>query len=307
MVQSRKEQLNILKAYWSKTTYTATGDTASTTIAEGTLHSASITGTEGGNASSDPPTRGIVSLGSDNLVKIRNADTGLPFTSSNAVVYGRLTHSGSDYTITYYTTSGGSETETNIPGSGSLNVEMIYPEVMNIDEVPANASLIDEGGFVSGGGSSEAPSQSITLANVLNEDNTTDGYDIVFTDDSKIVGLTELSYDCIQSIAGTVQTTDDTETTLATFEPGEDKAGRIAFIVTAKDGYTNIYSIQQSFETDELGIVTLRGTLLIVAEDEGESSWSVTLDTNNTEIRVRVTGAVSTTINWRAAGQAMVA
>lgn len=307
MVQSRKEQLNILRAYWSKTTYVATGGTSSTTIAESTLHSASITEEAGGNASSSPPIRGIVTLGTDNLVKIRDADTGLPFTSSNAVVYGRLTHSESNYTITYYTVSGGSETATNIPGSGSLDVEMIFPEVMNIDEVPANASLIDEGGFAAGGGTSETPSQSITLASVLNEDNTTDGYNIVFTDDSKIVGLTELSYDCIQSISGTVQTTDNTETTLATFEPGEDKAGRIAFIVTAKDGYTNIYSIQQSFETDESGAVTLRGTLLTVAEDEGESSWSVTLDTNNTEIRVRVTGAVGATINWRAAGQAMVA
>jgi hypothetical protein len=152
MTQSRKEQLNIPGAYWTKITYTATGDTASTTISEATINTKSITQSHIGNASSTPPVRGVITLGSDNIVRIRNANTALPFSASGSIIYGRITYSGSNYIVTYYQILSGIETAVNIPGSGSLSVEMLFPEVMNYSEVPAGASIIDEGGFVGGGG-----------------------------------------------------------------------------------------------------------------------------------------------------------
>jgi hypothetical protein len=152
MVKARKEQFSVLSAYWTKIIYTATGDTSSTVLSAATLNVSSITQTSGGNASSNPPIRGVVTAGTFNNVCIRNSVTALPFSVSGAIVYGRITFSSGNYTITYYSRVNGIETATNIPGSGSLSVEMLFPEVMNYSEVPANALIINEGGFVGGGG-----------------------------------------------------------------------------------------------------------------------------------------------------------
>lgn len=118
----------------------------------------------------------------------------------------------------------------------------------------------------------------------------------------------DVTIDCVKWVKGAETTTDATVTTLASIAPGNSKAGRVAVVVTAKSGTTtNIYSIQQSFETDGSGNVTLRGSLTVVSEDEDDADWSVTLDASTTSLRVRVTGEAATTIDWRCAGQAMVA
>jgi hypothetical protein len=108
----------------------------------------------------------------------------------------------------------------------------------------------------------------------------------------------------------TDQTTDATVTTLAAIAPGVNKAGRIAVVVTAREASTqvvNIYSLSQSYETDGSGNVTLRGTLSVVSEDEDAAGWDCTIDASTTSIRVRATGEAATTIDWRCAGQVMVA
>jgi hypothetical protein len=122
------------------------------------------------------------------------------------------------------------------------------------------------------------------------------------------------AWDCIQHIRSEpTQTTDATVTTLASVAPGNTKAGRISVVVTAREATTqvvNIYSIQQSYETDGSGNVTLRGSPTVVAEDEDNAAWACALTVeiaSPTVISVRVTGEAATTINWRCAGQIMVA
>jgi hypothetical protein len=121
------------------------------------------------------------------------------------------------------------------------------------------------------------------------------------------------AWDCIQHLRGTEQTTDATVTTLASVAPGNTKAGRVSVVVTAREATTqvvNIYSLQQSYETDGTGAVTLRGSPTVVAEDEDNAAWACALTVeiaSPTVISVRVTGEAATTIDWRCAGQIMVA
>lgn len=156
MVQTRKEQLDILNAYWRKVTFAATAGAASTTVAAATINAQSITDLTTGSTTSDPPTRGIITSGTLNFCQIRNADNRKPFDDDSVPIYARITFSSPNYVVTYYKKLAGAETATTLPGSGTINVEMIFPEVLTAGEVPADAHLVDEGGFAGGGaGSSE--------------------------------------------------------------------------------------------------------------------------------------------------------
>lgn len=183
MSNIRKEQLNILQAYWRKVDYTATGGSSSTTIAAATINASAITDTSSGNATSTPPVRGVVTAGTGNLVKLRNNNNGNPFIDDDGYsVYGRITFSTPNYVVTYYKISDGSETATTLPGSGSVSVEMIFPEVLRASEVPGDAQLVDEGGFAGGGGSSsgggegggETLAETLALGNSANNLKITD-------------------------------------------------------------------------------------------------------------------------------------
>jgi len=174
MVQTRKEQINILRAFWSKYTYTATGGASSDNIAGATLNAASVTGTDGGETST--PTRGIVTTGASNLVRLRTESDGYYiFDNTNDLIFGRLTYSAPNYVVSYYKISGGSEISTTLPGSIG-DVEMLYPEVMNFGEIPANAHIIDEAGFgfqdtAIGGGGGGGGGGSLTPPNDPADDN----------------------------------------------------------------------------------------------------------------------------------------
>src|SRR3990172_4637263 len=191
MVQARKEQLVTLRAYWSKTSYSGTGGTSSTNILLATLNAASVTGTSGGNATSATPVRGIVTAGTANLCKIRTTDDGYALLDSqNDVIYGRITVAGPNYVVSYVKLNGGSEVSTSLPGIGAIDIDLLFPEVMNYSEVPAVAGIIDEAGFILGGtgtggggsGGGETLSQTLALGN------STNGNDIQITDGDLIVG-----------------------------------------------------------------------------------------------------------------------
>lgn len=141
MTQPRKEQINLLRSYWTKFTYTATAGTTSTTLSG--LAASSVTGTSGGDATSNPPIRGIITSGSGGLCRIRKQSNGQSLDdAAGAQIFGRLTESSGTYTISYKIISGGSEVAGTLPGAGSFSVEMIFPEVMKIGEVPASATTI---------------------------------------------------------------------------------------------------------------------------------------------------------------------
>ncbi|HVI39881.1 MAG TPA: hypothetical protein VM577_04405 [Anaerovoracaceae bacterium] len=142
MTQPRKEQINILRAYWTVFNYTATGGTTSTVIAAGTLQPSTVTQTSGGNPSTTPPIRGIITTGSGGFVRLRKVDTALSLDDVGAQIFGRLTFSAGNYTITYKKINGGVEVSATLPGVGSYSVEMLLPEVMNFSEIPANADIL---------------------------------------------------------------------------------------------------------------------------------------------------------------------
>jgi hypothetical protein len=162
MVRSRKEQIHLLRAYWSATTYTATLSASSDTINGESLQTVSITGIPGGDPGLIIPSRGIVTSGNYNICRLRDADTGKGiFDTDGSPIFALLEFADPDYTLTYCKYVSGSLSAVNFPSSGTTNVGLLFPEVMNIKEVPAYASLIDQAGFSSGGlggGSFPAPS-----------------------------------------------------------------------------------------------------------------------------------------------------
>lgn len=141
MVMTRKEQLSVLRAYWTSYTYTATSGTTSTVLPGGFV-TTSITETSGGNASSTPPIRGIITTGSGGFVRMRAAASGLNIDDSGSQVFGRLSFAAGNYTISYKKLSGSSEIVATLPGSGSYSIEILFPEVMRFGEVPADVDIL---------------------------------------------------------------------------------------------------------------------------------------------------------------------
>jgi hypothetical protein len=167
----RREQLNILLSYWTRTSYSGLTGTASTTIAKATLENISITKTYGGNADS-PAVRGIITLGSYNIARLRNQLTGAAILDgSNNVIFGKLTYVATNYIVSYYTKVAGVDTATTLPGN--YTIDMLFPEVMNISEVPFAGDLIDLAGFILNSGNTKP-----TFADILSSGNSTGTNDI---------------------------------------------------------------------------------------------------------------------------------
>jgi hypothetical protein len=137
MPQIRKEQLNSLSANWSTYTYTATAGDTFTDLPAG-FEAATVTQVSGGDPS--VPTRGIVTTIADNYVKVKLQSDGSSLSDSGSV-FGRLTYSAGTYTVTYYKLSSGSEVSATLPGSGSYDLTIVFPEVMQFSEVPASALI----------------------------------------------------------------------------------------------------------------------------------------------------------------------
>lgn len=105
----------------------------------------------------------------------------------------------------------------------------------------------------------------------------------------------------------TAQTTDATTTTIATIATTTDKGHALDLVVSATQSDR---SAQVAFKilasvTNVAGTCTVRNQL-ITADDGGASGWAAVLDVSGTNIRVRVTGAGGTTIDWCVAGTLLI-
>lgn len=101
------------------------------------------------------------------------------------------------------------------------------------------------------------------------------------------------------SFAGSVQTTDATVTTCASFTPTDGKTSAVTVTVAAhKTDHTagDFATLIAAFYRNGGTVTQIGSTTAVVAT----STWTATLDVSGTSVRVRVTGAVATTINWRA-------
>ncbi len=177
MTRARKEQISFLRTIWSVYTYTATAGTTSTVLPGG-FQSSSLTQTSGGNGSSTPLVRGIVTAGTANFVRMRLTADASALTDGDAVITGRLTYSGGNYTISYKTTSGGAEIAATLPGSGTYSVDILYPEVAYFYEISGKEELylgIYESFSAGGGSGSSLTAANITAMSALDDSDLDNG------------------------------------------------------------------------------------------------------------------------------------
>lgn len=101
-------------------------------------------------------------------------------------------------------------------------------------------------------------------------------------------------------LVNNTQTTDATESNCGVFSTATDYIYYVDSIVTATvDGGGNAatYFARAAFKNDS-GTLSQIG-LTTVTSKEDAAGWDVDIDASGTDIRVRVTGQSSTTINWR--------
>lgn len=102
----------------------------------------------------------------------------------------------------------------------------------------------------------------------------------------------------------TVDTTDATETTLATFETEVDTTYFVDAKIVAKetdDADESATYWKQACVQNDGGTVALVGSVRdVVTDNEDTGGWDATIDVDSDDIRVRVTGAGSTNVTWRA-------
>lgn len=104
----------------------------------------------------------------------------------------------------------------------------------------------------------------------------------------------------------TAQTTDATTTTLATIATTTDKGHALDLLVSATQSDRSaqvVFKILASV-TNAAGTCTVRD--VVITPTDPASTWVATVDVSGTDIRVRVTGAGGTTIDWCVAGTRLV-
>lgn len=96
-------------------------------------------------------------------------------------------------------------------------------------------------------------------------------------------------------------TTDATVTTLTTTTPTNGKAIAIRAVIVAKDKATSNsagYGLAATAKRD-LGVTTLTGAVTVLWSHEDVAGWDATIDVSTPDVRVRVTGAAGSNIDWR--------
>jgi hypothetical protein len=99
----------------------------------------------------------------------------------------------------------------------------------------------------------------------------------------------------------TLTTTDATVTTIATATPTNTKAETIIATVTAKDkatGNSASYRVVACAKRQG-GTTTLTGVVSVQWSIEDVAGWDATIDVSTPDVRVRVTGAAATNIDWK--------
>lgn len=107
----------------------------------------------------------------------------------------------------------------------------------------------------------------------------------------------------LQVSVATLQTTSATIATLWSFDVPTNFVGiaRCMIVGRKSDGsdrasYERVATVYRASSSAALG-----GSVLTLGTDyESDSSWDATLDVSSNTLRLRVTGAASTTINWSA-------
>lgn len=99
-----------------------------------------------------------------------------------------------------------------------------------------------------------------------------------------------------------VATTDATQTTLFTFTMIDETTCAFDVVVTAslRTSVTKAARYKRSvvYRRTGAGNATIVGTLESGTDQETDAAWDVTIDSSTTQVRVRVTGAAATNINW---------
>lgn len=100
-----------------------------------------------------------------------------------------------------------------------------------------------------------------------------------------------------------VQTTDATQTTCGTYTTASNSAVTIELLVTGLKSDFSASSGWKIYVTarNSGGTVTLEGGgAIIVGPTDPATTWSVTVDVSGADVRLRVTGAAATTVDWTA-------
>jgi hypothetical protein len=114
-------------------------------------------------------------------------------------------------------------------------------------------------------------------------------------------GAAQYSAACRQTF---VETADGTATTLAVYTPRESAVCRITANVTALKVETGDALSREVCATWKRvgGAPTQVGSTTVVSShaDAGAGAWTVAFDSSGNDVRIRVTGAASSTIRWSA-------
>lgn len=104
----------------------------------------------------------------------------------------------------------------------------------------------------------------------------------------------------------TAQTTDATPTTLKTIATTTDKGHVVDLLVSATLADRSAQAAWKILATitNVAGVCTVRD--VSVTGTDPTSVWTATVDVSGTDIRVRVTGAAATTIDWCVTGTRLV-
>lgn len=99
----------------------------------------------------------------------------------------------------------------------------------------------------------------------------------------------------------TVTTTDATSTALATRTLTEGKTYLVVANVVAKQGDTNraTYVRRACVYRPAAGAATLQGTVQDGLTVESAAGWDCAIDVSGNNVRVTVTGAAASTVNWK--------
>ncbi len=146
MVKFQNKQINILNGYWTKISYIGIFNANNTIISTSVLNSVSITKLPNGRLT---PTsiRGILTGdNTNNIVIIRNADNKKTILDLDGnLLFGRITYNNDNYVISYYYDNGGPESIATLPST--MEIEALFPEVMEFDEIPSDVFLMTEAGW----------------------------------------------------------------------------------------------------------------------------------------------------------------
>lgn len=101
--------------------------------------------------------------------------------------------------------------------------------------------------------------------------------------------------------AESVQTTDATETTIWSLALSDETTYHVrgTIIGVESDGSNRAsYDLTVTAYRTGAGSATIQGTVTSLHAEESDTNWNADFDVNSNDLRIRVTGVASTTINW---------